>query len=225
VTPPLPARDAPTSWARSGLRNRDAKFCRAFDEVFRSEDAEVELGGGKTPGGGRPWARSWAMNSENVVPPSLTQVPGPMAALKVAGSQSSSTWTCLVAPAAEAPTAGTSSSSATTPAIVARRRVRCGLEGVHPVSPRRPVSGESRQSDRCAGREPQQGPSLPRTRRAAPLTRPHEPHFLSCVRLAPVEPVPAAVSERASGSGRGSPRRGSPLGRCWAAPPRRWYGR
>ena len=31
------------------------------------------------------------MNSENVVVPSLTQVPGPMAALKVAGSQSSST--------------------------------------------------------------------------------------------------------------------------------------
>jgi hypothetical protein len=44
-----------------------------------------------------------------------------MAALKVAGSQSSSSWTCLVALAAEAPVAGTRTSSATTPAIVARR--------------------------------------------------------------------------------------------------------
>jgi hypothetical protein len=62
------------------------------------------------------------MNSENVVPPSLTQVPGPMAALKVAGSQSSSIWTCLVALAAEAPAAGTRTSSAASPATVARRR-------------------------------------------------------------------------------------------------------
>ena len=67
------------------------------------------------------------MNAWKVVVPSLTQVPGPMAALKLVGSQSSSTWTCLVVLAAEAPAAGTSS-SATIAAIVARRRRRCGLE-------------------------------------------------------------------------------------------------
>jgi hypothetical protein len=45
-----------------------------------------------------------------------------MAALKVAGSQSSSTWTCLVVLAAEAPAAGKRTSSAASPATVARRR-------------------------------------------------------------------------------------------------------
>ena len=38
-------------------------------------------------------------------------------------------------------------------------------------------------------------------------------------------PVPAAVSGRASGPGRGSPRRGSPPARCWPVAPRRWCAR
>jgi hypothetical protein len=38
-------------------------------------------------------------------------------------------------------------------------------------------------------------------------------------------PLPAPALESSTGSGRGSPRRGSPPGRCSAAPPRRWCAR
>src|SRR6266540_3611275 len=80
--------------------------------------------GAKRQAGARPCARSCATNSENVVVPSFTHVPGPSTALKVAASQSSSAWTCLDVLAAEAPAAGVRTSSAAIPASVARRRLR-----------------------------------------------------------------------------------------------------
>lgn len=61
------------------------------------------------------------MNSENVVLPSFTHVPGPIAALKVAGSQSSRITTCLLELMADAPVASTSANSAVTPNVPRRR--------------------------------------------------------------------------------------------------------
>jgi hypothetical protein len=61
------------------------------------------------------------MNSENVVLPSFTHVPGPIAALKVAGSQSSSITTCLLELKADVPAASTSASSAVIPSVPRRR--------------------------------------------------------------------------------------------------------
>jgi hypothetical protein len=52
--------------------------------------------GAKRQAGARPWASSWPMNAEKVVAPSLVQVPGPIAALKVAGFLSPFSQGCVV---------------------------------------------------------------------------------------------------------------------------------
>jgi hypothetical protein len=88
----------------------------------RAAGVEAELLGCETPGGGAALGEELDDELRERRGSSLTQVPGPMAALKLAGSQSSSTWTCLVALAADEPTAGTTTSSAASPATVARRR-------------------------------------------------------------------------------------------------------
>src|SRR6186713_1660704 len=57
------------------------------------------------------------MKSEKVVLPALTHVPGPMAALKLAGSQSSRITTCLLSLTAEEPLASSSASRAVSPSM------------------------------------------------------------------------------------------------------------
>jgi hypothetical protein len=107
--------------AEAGDLGEGVNLAAAVAGLQRGAGVEAELLGGEAPGGGAALGQELGDELREGGGSVLVQVPGPMAALKVTGTQSSSTWTCLVALAAEAPTAGTRTSSTPRPATVARR--------------------------------------------------------------------------------------------------------